>query len=250
MAKPKKLDIRAFEAKARAMREWRAANPKLAQAWDEALAEDAARRAAALAESERAEEQQRRRQVLLEAAPQRLLDLGAPLRAVDAWRSELDASAPGVRAVRRMLAEGKSFCLLSGKPGGGKTVAAVVAMADRLLEARDEDLPALFVRAGEGAQLGFFSARDRELLEQMRTAGLLVVDDLGPEALFDGSIWKSILDDVVDVRYSNRLPTVLTTNLDAEQFRKRYGGRIADRVRHAGILEDCGSESRRKKGEG
>lgn len=228
------------------LKQWERDNPELARDWNEAYLEHVHRERAA---KESARQREARRQRIQVDAHERLVRLGAPKRAVQQWRAGLTETT-GVLAVRRLLAEGKALCLLTGGVGTGKTVAAVAAMASRLLEARDEDLPALFMRASEGARMGMYGASDRRLYEQMLGAGLLVVDDLGMEFLGDGSVWRSTFEEMLDVRYGDGLPTVLTTNLDAVAFRGRYGERVYDRIRHSGIAESCGDVSMRKKGEG
>jgi DNA replication protein DnaC len=42
--------------------------------------------------------------------------------------------------------------------------------------------------------------------------------------------YLSLLDEVVNTRYERLRPTVLTTNIDAQRFRARYGERITDRL--------------------
>lgn len=235
----------AFYAQMAARKQWESEHPELAAAWNEAMLEDDR----ITEERKRAREREARRKYLLETTPDRLVRMGAPRRAVDAWSAEPRETA-ATSAVRRMLAERKTFCLLTGGAGAGKTVAAVLAMAERVLEDRREDLPALFVRAVEGARMGLYDAEDKKLASQMQSAGLLVIDDLGAEFVSDGSIWRSILDEVIDVRYGDRAPTVLTSNLDGAAFKARYGERISDRIRHAGVVESCGAVSLRTKGEG
>lgn len=234
-----------FFARMEERKRWEAENPELAAAWNDAQLEDER----VTEERKRSREREERRKYLLETAPDRLVRMGAPRRAVDAWASGPRDTA-ATSSVRRMLAERKSFCLLTGGAGAGKTVAAVCGMAERVLEDRREDLPALFVRAVEGARMGLYDAEDKRLTSQMQSAGLLVIDDLGAEFVSEGSIWRSILDEVIDVRYGDRTPTVLTTNLDGAAFKARYGERISDRIRHAGVVEACGAISLRAKGEG
>lgn len=224
---------------------WEAAHPELAQDWTAALAEDEER----IKAREQREAAEARRRHLIETTPSRLINMGAPPRNVELWASGL-ASTPAWTAVQEMLAAEKCFALLAGDTGVGKTTAAVGGMALRLLEDRREDLPAIFVRAVEGARMGLYDAEDKRLAQQMLTAGLLVLDDLGAEFLSEGSIWRSILDEVIDTRYGERVPTIITTNLDGAGFKKRYGERIADRIRHAGAPVACGAESLRKRGEG
>jgi hypothetical protein len=224
---------------------WEAAHPALAADWTDALAEDMER----IEAKAKIEALEARRRHLLETTPSRLLNMGAPPRNVELWAAGL-TDTPAWRAVQEMAASGRGFALLTGDTGVGKTTAAVGGMALRVLEDRREDMPAIFVRAVEGARMGLYDAGDKKLAGQMLSAGLLVIDDLGAEFLSEGSIWRSILDEVIDTRYGERSPTILTTNLDGAGFKARYGERIADRIRHAGAPVACGAVSLRKRGEG
>lgn len=66
-----------------------------------------------------------------------------------------------------------------------------------------------------------------------RDTMLLVLDDLGVEDASDRT--NATLDDLINHRFENTLPTVVTTNLSPKQFEARYGARIRDRVRGSGL---------------
>lgn len=227
------------------VRKWESANPELAKAWNEANEE---RRERYLADEERKAVEARAQKVRSEA-PKRLVNLGAPQRAVEAWEAGL-RDTEAVRYVNAFLEAGKTFCVLSGGAGAGKTVAAVHGMAARLLRDLRETPPAIFVRASECARLGLYDSEDKALTRQMHGAGLLVVDDLGAEFMAENGVWRGLLDELVDVRYGGAAPTILTTNLSPDAFRARYGERVADRIRHAGAFKGCGDASLREKGKG
>lgn len=224
---------------------WEAEHPEISAAWNEARDEDLARHKAAVEARRKVE----RAAYVREITPDRLRAAGAPPRAVEAWEAGLTRTK-AAEAVEKAMNDGKTFCLLKGGTGVGKTVAAVAAMAALLLLDERDELPCLFVRAVEGARLGLYDGGDKALVAQMLKATVLVVDDLGAEFMSEGSIWRTILDEVVDTRYGDRSTTILTTNLDSAAFKARYGERIADRIRHAGIVEECGTGSLRERGEG
>jgi DNA replication protein DnaC len=73
----------------------------------------------------------------------------------------------------------------------------------------------------------------------LESAPMLVLDDLGVEASTDSS--ADILQSLVTTRFADQLPTVITTNLDGQTFRQRYGERIVDRVRQCGLDENGNS---------
>jgi len=225
---------------------WEAENPEVTAAWNAARVEDEARRR----DRERHAFEEESRRLTRSNAPARLERLGCPPRAVALWDSGKGRPTAASAALERMGQEGKCLTLLTGDTGVGKTCAAVAYLASELLLDARDDLPVLFVRATECARMGLYDEGDKKLAHQMRTATALVIDDLGAEFMSDGSIWRTVLDEVIDTRYGDGLATVLTTNLTAEAFKARYGERIADRIRHAGVVENCGTGSLRMRGEG
>lgn len=66
---------------------------------------------------------------------------------------------------------------------------------------------------------------------QMKTRAVVILDDMGREYLKDTERVRSAFDKVIDLRYANNLPTIITTNLTTVEFRERYGDRIYDRLR-------------------
>lgn len=205
--------------------EWVSANPRLLEAWAEAESEDIARHKA---------KQERKRLM------DKLANTGAPERCAVAIAAGLNATT-ATAAVETFMASDKTFLLLSGSPGCGKTLAACVALKDG----------GRFARAVEVSRLSLFDAEDRANFDALKKTRLLVLDDLGAEMLHDG--WRPALDELLDYRYGAMKPTILTTNLPptsedearTASFRGRYGARIADRIRHDGLVEKCGDKSLR-----
>jgi DNA replication protein DnaC len=72
--------------------------------------------------------------------------------------------------------------------------------------------------------------------EQVRTTPLLILDDLGMQSNTEWT--KEKLYQIFNYRYSNRLPTVITTNGELETIEPRIRSRIVDRnlVSHVKIL--------------
>lgn len=217
--------------------------------WDAANPELLAEYRAVMAELERLEEAARKVRAEIEAVDRlwrAIESSGAGSRNIDALRKGLDETA-GVKAVREFLDGGKTFLLLTGSPGVGKSLAAMAAIQRHA----EQQMRSLFVRAVECSRLSMFDEEDKAFVRDMRRAPLLVLDDLGVEGLNDA--WRETLEDVLDYRYQERLSTVMTTNLppmaegDKPSFRRRYGERIADRIRHDGVIAQCGNETLRKR---
>ncbi len=65
-----------------------------------------------------------------------------------------------------------------------------------------------------------------ERFDELRNAGLLVLDDLGAQ---NSTKWAGEkLFQIVDYRYARKLPTVVTTNLDLEDLDDRIRSRLQD----------------------
>lgn len=101
---------------------------------------------------------------------------------------------------------------------------------------------AVFVTAAALARWGRYNEAE---MDTILRATLLAIDDLGSEYLDTKGAYLSLLDEIVNERYANRRPTVLTTNLNVNDFRERYGERIADRIRESGRFEALGDDSMR-----
>jgi DNA replication protein DnaC len=93
--------------------------------------------------------------------------------------------------------------------------------------------------------LSSFGEADRLWFERMQATGLLVLDELGGEALHDHALAR--LERLVDSRHGEAKRVVITSNTDAETFKARVGSRIVDRLREAGRVVNCGNQSLRGK---
>lgn len=197
---------------------------------DEEWAEHDARIAARKAEIEREEQAER-----MKERAKALHEVGWPMRALDA-ALVADVAKPGVEIVKAWDASTKSVLVLSGQPGCGKTVAAAWWALQRAI-------PAAFVRAATFAATSRYDEERRKVLETS-----LVLDDLGAEYNDAKGSFLVDLDELVDSHYGNRRPLIITTNLDPQAFKARYGERVVDRLRECGTWKSVGSVSLRAKG--
>ena len=164
---------------------------------------------------------------------QALADNGFPLRALEA-AATADMSRSAIARVARWLPKPEGVLVISGGEGVGKTVAAAW-WALRLPQV------ATFVRAASFARSSRYE-QDRSALMQ---ASALVLDDLGAEFLDAKGSFLVDLDELIDVYYGNRKPILVTTNCTHEDFKARYGARIAGRIREQGAFFAIGEASMR-----
>jgi DNA replication protein DnaC len=161
-----------------------------------------------------------------EAERQRLCEKELRMRGVPKKIAELiaDGAVSSTPAVFELTErKGMLLVVLAGNTGCGKTLAACTWMQDRPT--------GRLVRATELSEIGR-GWREREELASLRRVGLLVVDDLGVEE--DDRRLLQRLDDMVDARISAGYPTLMTTNLTADEFKHRYGNRIWSRLHEHG----------------
>lgn len=118
--------------------------------------------------------------------------------------------------------------LLAGGCGSGKTHLAA-AIVNALIE---RGYRGVFLTSGrylDSLKGAFGNAeRMRAVQEEARRADLLVLDDLGAETISDWG--KSELFALLNDRYEQMLPTVLTTNLTMKELTSRLGERTVSRI--------------------
>lgn len=232
MSQGEQLSLQArWNRDTKARDEWAAANPEL-EAEHGAILDRLRVLDLEAEEMRRAAEEAERVAGALEecVGPRIAAALAAPNPKTKAWEGLADFQARNLR-----------FLLLTGVAGTGKSVAAARLLQVAIASRRS----VMLIRAAEAARMSLYDPADRATVERMRRVSTLVVDDLGLELL--GDVWRQTLDDVIDARYSRRLETALTTNLDPAGFKARYGDRIADRIRHDGLVVQCGAASMRKR---
>lgn len=77
--------------------------------------------------------------------------------------------------------------------------------------------------------------------------GCLVIDDLGREHFTDKGFGIAEWDFLIDQRYSEKLPTIITTNLAPDEFIEKYNRRILDRLKECAVWEEVAENTLRKK---
>ncbi len=135
-------------------------------------------------------------------------------------------------AAYQFAAAPEGWLLLEGPYGCGKThLAAAIgnerlAKGDMVLFITVPDLlDHLRSTYGPSSEIGY-----DEMFDRIRSAQLLILDDLGAE---NPSQWAGEkLFQLLNYRYSHRLPTVITTNVDLD----RIDGRIRSRMLDEGLI--------------
>jgi len=126
------------------------------------------------------------------------------------------------------------FLTLAGKPGTGKSHLAI-GIGWHWLEVMDKVVKYSQVEGLLDELRSGFNTRsaqeDRDFdmkLKRIKECGLLILDDLGVE---QSSVWaRAKLDEIIDYRYLNELPLVVTTNMSPNKLEPRIASRLQEGV--------------------
>ena len=130
------------------------------------------------------------------------------------------------------VTEGKKFGLMfCGTCGNGKTtlLLALRAATNYLNSCKLLD-PEMQLRIYDAKDIAQMSS-DWDKFKTIRSVPVLAIEDMGrepAEVMSYGNITNPLVD-LLEYRYAELLPTIITTNLTAKQIREKYGVRIADR---------------------
>lgn len=150
-----------------------------------------------------------------------------------------------VRFARKPL----GFFLMAGANGTGKSFIAEAIYelhTPYKLPYYDKDI-AYFISQGDLNEQWLdakFNGGSKEISDRLKGTKLLVIDDLGRKTPTDA--FMEFIDSLIDSRWKNRdkLGTIITTNLNANQVRERLGDAFLSRVA-SGITMRFDGEDRR-----
>jgi DNA replication protein DnaC len=218
--------------RATVLAEWQAANPE-AEARFQALkvqyekAESAAEKEA-LARARSAQ------------AFTRLAAIGVGKRTIEVVRNP-SHTAP-LRDARDWWKSESWALVLLGGPGTGKSAAAAWCAHAALCERYSVE----WIRAIAVCRESMFGPEADDFDRRCRTTGLLVLDDVGADFATDG--WRVRLADIIDARWAEGFRTIISSNLQPDEFRERMGHRTCDRLADGGRMKlDGGASMRRSK---
>ncbi len=143
------------------------------------------------------------------------------------WPAQADSLERACNQARVFAQSLTGWLLLQGKNGCGKThLAAAIAN-----QAVNTGVPTLFITVPDLLDSLRFAYQDpeatfEERFEDIRSSPLLVLDDFGTQ---NATPWaQEKLFQILNYRYINHLPTVITTNLDLRDIENRIRSRLED----------------------
>jgi len=179
------------------------------------------------------------------ATKARLLDRGLAERHLEVLFKGDVKQTPALDAINAFGGDG--ICIISGNVGCGKTLAAHSWLLDAAnVEPRDWSARGIrMVTAAWFARTSRYANREEDKFNALTEPRRLVVDDLGVEFNDEKGSFRVDVDELLDLRWRAKLPTVITTNLASEEFKERYGLRLYDRARGQGTWQNVKHESLR-----
>lgn len=120
--------------------------------------------------------------------------------------------------------------LFYGAPGNGKTFASC-CIANYLLK---QFIPVICVGVNSLLQRiqntynSYGKEGELNIIRALANADLLIIDDLGVEQKTEWSVTR--IYNIIDSRYRNGLPTIITTNLSLTEIEDKYSKRTYDRL--------------------
>lgn len=133
----------------------------------------------------------------------------------------------------------KKSLFLFGSYGTGKTYLAT-AIANAVIDGEKRTLYTRFGEMCRDVQRAFDKGAkesDGDIMRKYKKCGLLIIDDLGKERFTDWSL--ALLFEIIDARYRDMRPTVITSNYSVEETVRKMtangadattAGAIADRI--------------------
>ena len=136
------------------------------------------------------------------------------------------------KAAKWLTGNCKPGLLLFGTVGNGKSTLAraIGRLIEVLYESTYYDRRKT-VRTVSALELADIAKNQPERFDSIKKAELLVIDDVGVEPAVV-KVWGNEISPFTEImyyRYDRVLWTLVTTNLDDEDFYKRYGPRLGDR---------------------
>lgn len=162
-----------------------------------------------------------------------------------------------VKRICREIAKNPADLFLTGNPGTGKThlVAGIVReliLAGKIFKITNpkrstaifKTVPDLLLNIR--ATYNKSGGKDEEtVVDDLSSVPLLILDDLGSER---PSEWvTTTLYTIIDSRYREMKPTIVTTNLSLSQIESQLHGRIASRLSAGKIIKLTGPDHRGKR---
>ena len=92
------------------------------------------------------------------------------------------------------------------------------------------------------AEKEHFGGKERETIDILLNADLLILDDIGAE--FESKFYNSLFYNILNNRMNAAKPTIISTNCELNELLQRYGDRIVSRLKTMDDLIFLGTDVR------
>lgn len=141
------------------------------------------------------------------------------------------------------------FLYIYGNSGNGKTSQAIKILksflAQRCVGNRFEDLALFYYFPNLVIQSKKFENKEEvnAIMEAVTTRELLVLDDIATTTKVS-EYDMFVLNTIINSRYSNKLSTILTSNVEPDKLNRFYDARIIDRILSDIVIHISGGSRR------
>ena len=142
-----------------------------------------------------------------------------------------------VRNLEENLKQGKGL-FITGNVGAGKThlIAAMIDWIARMTKRRKNQVWIIFTTSVDMlARIKYSFDRKfkenettEEVMDRLENCSLLIIDDLGSEKTTDWA--NELFYKIIDYRYSNLKPIIITTNLTDQELKEKISERLVSRI--------------------
>lgn len=203
---------------------------------------------------------QREFEAMQQAKRKKALDSGISARYYDCEFKDWMAESPRQQKLLMFaqvwvnnFAKGSQNIALIGSTGTGKTMLASIIAT----QISDKGYNIKMLRSSEIAEQAKSTwnkqsqMTERQYLQGLINCDLLVIDEIGEADISVSTEWankdRERLSAIIDGRYTNRKPTIFTSNFSKQQFVERCGDRAWDRLQQNLVLCVCDWSSYRSK---
>ena len=135
-----------------------------------------------------------------------------------------------------------NILFITGKPGVGKTHTAISIIVKKATEdirvSRFVNLSSLMIDIRQAIK----DDEERYILQKYKKNVILILDDIGAEKISDYA--ASIMYHIIDYRYSQLLPTVITSNYNLDELSRLYNDRLTSRIASGIVIRMNGNDRR------
>lgn len=144
----------------------------------------------------------------------------------------------------------ENLLLQSPKAGNGKTHLAIAALKAHASSDKCGKINIVYTTFTElmsdiKSTFDNKDASDSEIISFLYSADILVIDDIGAEKVSDFA--QSILYIVLNRRYEDMRPTIMTTNMKSDEVSSQYGSRMLSRMVSGIVVTVDGADDRIRK---